>query len=49
MFFIVENSSEMRCTQFCKGKIKFIGLKNYSDAFIKGSFNYRQSSIVDHS
>ena len=24
-------------------------MKNYSDAFIKGSFNYLQSSIADHS
>ena len=24
-------------------------MKNYSDAFIKSSFNYRQSSIADHS
>ena len=24
-------------------------MKNHSDAFIKGSFNYRRSSIADHS
>ena len=40
-WLIVENSSGMRCIQCCKWKDKLIGVKNYSDAFIKGSFNYR--------
>ena len=46
---IGENSSEMRCAQCCKWKDKLTGVKNYSDAFIKGSFNYHWSSIADHS
>ena len=39
-WLIVENSSGMRCAQCCKWKDKLIGVKNYSPAFIKGSFNY---------
>ena len=39
----------MRCAQCCKWKYKFTGVKSYSDAFIKGSFNYHWSSIADHS
>ena len=39
----------MRCTQCCKWKDKLIGVKNYSDGFIKGFFIYCRSSIADHS
>ena len=39
----------MRCTPCFKWKDKLIGVKNYSDAFLKGFFNYRESSIADHS
>ena len=48
-WLIVENSSGIRCTQWCKWKDKLTGVKNYSDAFIKGSFNYLWSSLADHS
>ena len=39
----------MRCAQCCKWKDKLTRVKNYLDAFIKGSFNYHWSSIADHS
>ena len=39
----------MRCTQYCKWKDNLTGVKNYSNAFIKGSFNYHQSCIANHS
>ena len=45
----IENSSGMKCTKSCKWKDELIGVKNYSDVFIKGCFNYRQSSIAYHS
>ena len=44
----VENNA-LKCLFCCKWEEKIRGTKNYSDAFIKGSTNFRKSSVSDHS
>ena len=38
----------LRCNVCKKWKEKIISVKNFSDTFIKGSTNYRKSTIADH-
>ena len=42
-------STRMSCKLCCKWKCKLLGVKNYFDAFIKGSSNYCRPNISDHS
>ena len=42
-------STGMSCKLCYKWKDKLLGVKNYSDAFIIGSSNYRRSNISDNS
>ena len=37
-----------KCNVCKKWKEKIISVKNFSDTFIKGSKNYRKSTIADH-
>ena len=38
----------LQCNACKKWKEKIISVKNFSDTFIKGSTNYRKSTVADH-
>ena len=38
----------LQCNVYKKWKEKIISVKNFSDTFIRGSTNYRKSTIADH-
>ena len=44
----INKSEGMTCKLCCKWETAIESSKNYSDAFVKGSKNYRRSAVAEH-